>query len=104
MRSNFRSMGLVAAVALQVAAQESLDTVCTIEYVQSVLPAADYILGVVPNVDSVTANAVTNYTVSASSGLLGASGLDFCNVTFSYTHTGLGDTVSFLNLVDSRFS
>lgn len=95
MRRNVASRGLTAAMISGVAAQNAtLASVCTIEYVQSVLPATNFIEGVAVNVDSVTASAVTNYTVAVSDGMLGGSGYDFCNVTFSYTHTGLDDTVS----------
>lgn len=93
-----RKVGLLAlmtALVSGVVAQNgTLASVCTVSYVQSVLPANDFIPGVTLNVDSVTAGAVTNYTVAVSDGMLGGSGYDFCNVTFSYTHTGLNDTVS----------
>lgn len=95
MRRNLGLLGTTSIVVSAVAAQNTtLASVCTVDYVQSVLPATDFIEGVALNVDSVTANAVTNYTVAVSDGMLGGSGLDFCNVTFSYTHTGLNDTVS----------
>lgn len=97
MRRNVASRGLTAAMISGVAAQNaSLASVCTVEYVQSVLPATNFIEGVAVDVNSVTASTVTNYTVTATDGMLGGSGYDFCNVTFSYTHTGLDDTVSFL--------
>lgn len=85
---------LALAATTRVAAQQTLDDVCTVEYIQSVLPAPNFLLGVVPNNASITANPVTNYNVSASAGSIGGSGFDFCNVTFSYTHTGLDDTVN----------
>lgn len=95
MRRNVASLGLIASMISGVAAQNStLSSVCTVEYVQSVLPATNFVQGVAVDVDSVTASAVTNYTVAASDGILGGSGYDFCNITFSYTHTGLNDTVS----------
>lgn len=93
MKQTRASFGLAGAAVSRAAAQ-FLDDVCTVANVQASLPAADYLLGVVPNVDSVYAEAVTNYTVTGGEGQLGGSGFDFCNVTFSYTHTGGDDTVS----------
>lgn len=97
MRRNVAFRGLIAAMVSGVVAQnatQTLASLCTVAYVQSILPATNFIEGVAVNVDSVAASAVTNYTVAASDGMLGGSGYDFCNVTFSYTHTGLNDTVS----------
>ncbi|KAI8063225.1 Tannase/feruloyl esterase [Gongronella butleri] len=72
----------------------SLSEVCTVAYVQSVLPSDDTIQGIAISADSVTANAVTNYTITESDLIPGREGLDFCNVTFSYSHTGLDDKVN----------
>ncbi|KAH8905833.1 tannase and feruloyl esterase [Coniochaeta sp. PMI_546] len=83
--------GLVLAAGVSATA---LADVCTISYVQSVLPADNFIQGLTLSTDSVTANSVTNYTVPASSSNPGKSGLNFCNVTFSYSHKGLNDKVS----------
>ncbi|KAF2669011.1 tannase and feruloyl esterase [Microthyrium microscopicum] len=41
---------------------------------------------------SLTVNPVTNYTIAPSPLYAGKSGLDFCNVTFAYSHAGLNDT------------
>ncbi|KAH8898294.1 tannase and feruloyl esterase family protein [Thozetella sp. PMI_491] len=73
------------AMAATGVAGASLSDVCTLDYVKSTLPATDFIQGIQVLADTVTVNAVTNYTVSSTSGY------DFCNVTFAYTHTGLSD-------------
>ncbi|ORY68409.1 tannase [Pseudomassariella vexata] len=85
---------LASAALLSSTSALSLADVCTVSYVQSVLPADNFVEGITLSPDSVTANAVTNYTVASSSLCPGKSGLDFCNVTFSYTHTGLDDTTN----------
>ena len=75
------------------ATPSSLAEMCNIAYVQSVLPPSDLITGISASSASVTANAVTNYTAVAGNTNPGKSGLDFCNVTFSYSHAGLNDKV-----------
>lgn len=74
----------------------SLDDVCTTAYVAAHLPADgfydDYALSV--DADSVTANPVRNYSVGATtSNFFPAATFDYCNVTFTYTHEGRGDSV-----------
>lgn len=73
----------------------SLDDVCTTEYVKSVLPSDDTIDGVTVRSDSVTANTVTNVTISGENDFPDAV-IDYCNVTFAYSHTGTSDSVSFI--------
>ncbi len=72
----------------QVTGADSLADVCTTAYVQSVLPANGFVDGVTVSGASVKVNAVTNYAVADSPSYPGKNGLDFCNVTFSYSHTG----------------
>ncbi|KAF2760391.1 tannase and feruloyl esterase [Pseudovirgaria hyperparasitica] len=78
----------MAVVGVSAALNSSLSSVCTVSYVQSVLPASEFITGITINVDSVTTNTVTNYSVASSNLYPAGSGLNFCNVTFSYTHDG----------------
>ncbi len=66
---------------------------CNLAYIKSVLPPSGLITGITPSPYSVKANAVVNYAVQASNTNPGKSGLDFCNVTFSYSHAGLNDKV-----------
>jgi tannase len=70
----------------------SLDEVCTTSHVQASLPANGTILGIAPDASSVTANAVYNASTSASD-FFPAATYDYCNITFSYTHTGKSDIV-----------
>jgi tannase len=79
--------------ALAASSPAGLTDVCNPTYVASVLPPAGIITGIAPAVDSVKANVVTNYTAPPSSSNPGKTGLDFCNVTFSYSHAGLADKV-----------
>ncbi|PSR79516.1 putative tannase [Coniella lustricola] len=74
----------------------SLDDVCTPEYAAAALPPTgfyDYV-GLTVNADSVTANPVTNYTVGPTDSVFfPAATFDYCNVTFTYSHTGRNDSV-----------
>jgi len=83
-----------------------LADICNVAYVQSVLPPSGLITGISPSSSSVTANTVTNYTATAGNTNPSKSSLDFCNVTFSYSHAGLNDKVAPLKfaLADSTDS
>jgi tannase len=90
----FGSLALIKV--LHVSAKASLNDVCTPSYVQSVLPTDDFIEGIKLSSTSVTSNPVTNYTGALGDLNRSKNGLDFCNVTFSYSHTCLDDTVSII--------
>jgi len=96
MRSTRVVIGAAWTPVLGLLAARRLADVCTTTYIQSVLPGAGFLQGVEVMPSSVTANAVTNFTVTASSTSIGVSGRDFCNVTFSYARTGRSDKVSFI--------
>jgi tannase len=87
-------LAFVAASHTYAAASLALADVCTAAYVQSALPTDNFIEGVVISPASVAVNAVSNYSVAAGDLSIGMEGVDFCNVTFSYSHAGLNDTVS----------
>lgn len=76
-----------------VAAAASLDDVCTIDYVTGALPVSGNTAGITLDTASVTANPVTNYTVSGQTFFPDAT-FDYCNVTFAYSHNGKSDSVS----------
>lgn len=85
------SQGVALAALASLTTATSLNDVCNTDFVKSVLPS-DAITGVVFNPDSVTAEANTNVSVSDSSNFPDAV-INFCNVTVSYSHSGLNDTV-----------
>jgi tannase len=88
-------------LGLGVVAIPSLTDVCTTTYIQSALPANGFIEGIAVLSTSITANQVTNYSVTAGNMNPGKSGLDFCNITFSYAHDGRKDKVRTKNYVRS---
>ncbi|KAJ5832114.1 hypothetical protein N7474_000425 [Penicillium riverlandense] len=88
--------GLWAAALLGSAsiaqATTSLDDVCTVSYVKKSLPADDFISGIAVDSSSVTAQPFTNVKI-ASANFYPDATIDFCNVTFAYTHSGRNDRV-----------
>lgn len=87
---------LLLATVFSVAGATTFDDICTPSYVASHLPASgyydDYAISI--NAGSVTANPVANYTVAPlDSPMFPAASFDYCNVTFSYSHDGRGDSV-----------
>src|SRR3954468_23669070 len=94
---SFLYMALAAS-----ASAASLADVCTTQYVHSALPANGFLPGV--SLTLGTVNAVTNYTAAAGSANPGKSGLEVCNVTFSYTHAGRNGVVSTLSSIRKLMS
>ncbi|TEY54697.1 hypothetical protein BOTCAL_0239g00190 [Botryotinia calthae] len=82
----------VLAGAAATASAESLTDICTTAVAKAALPANGTLLGssVIPS--SVTANVVYNTSVSGQTFFPDAT-VNFCNVTFAYTHNGRGDNV-----------
>jgi len=67
---------------------QSLADVCTVSYVADNLPSADDFNGLIFDVSSVTANAVYNASANGQNNFVSATGLNYCNVTLSYSHAG----------------
>ncbi|KAH8647443.1 feruloyl esterase-like protein B precursor [Tricladium varicosporioides] len=91
MRSTLNALALAASTTLVRAA--TLSDVCTTSYVQAALPADGTFEAITINSASVTATATTNSSVSGSVMYPDAV-IDYCNVTFTYSHTGLNDSVT----------
>ncbi|KAH8657928.1 feruloyl esterase-like protein B precursor [Xylariales sp. PMI_506] len=70
----------------------SLADVCTPTYVADHLPEAGFYNGLTIDSSSVTANPVTNASVTGNV-FYPDSTFDYCNVTFTYSHDGLDDEV-----------
>jgi len=90
------SSGIIAAVQ---AASLSLADICTIAYTRSALPISEEPgLGITIDASSVTVSLTTNKTVS--SNWYPSTVIDYCTVTFAYSHKGLdNDTVQVSYLV-----
>jgi tannase len=69
----------------------ALNEVCTVEYAKPKLPSSDFIQGITFDPSTLTAVPVTN--VSASSNFFSSATIEYCNVTFAYTHNGRDDPV-----------
>jgi tannase len=70
----------------------SLRSACTVSHIRESLPEGGYILGVTFDHSSVTVNPVYNASHSGEVFFPDAT-INYCNVTFSYTHTGSDQSV-----------
>ncbi|PYH73629.1 putative tannase [Aspergillus vadensis CBS 113365] len=94
MRSSaWASIATTALAALANAATPStLAELCTDSIVKAALPPSEFIQGITIDSDSVTTEVVTNS--SFSSDFYPSATIDYCNVTFAYSHDGIdGDQV-----------
>ncbi|KAI0844919.1 feruloyl esterase-like protein B precursor [Daldinia vernicosa] len=69
----------------------SLSDYCTATFATSVLPTQDLGLGVTLDVSSVSATLATNK--SFTSEWFGTVAIDYCNITFAYSHDGIANDV-----------
>ncbi|KAF3759895.1 hypothetical protein M406DRAFT_65281 [Cryphonectria parasitica EP155] len=73
-------------------ASASLEDVCDSAYVESRLPASDFIMGITIDPLSITTNLTFGYT--ADFEWYPTTTIDYCNLTFAYSHNGIaGDQV-----------
>ncbi|GKT45795.1 tannase [Colletotrichum spaethianum] len=85
-------LAFVAAIAPAIVSAATLAEVCTIAHAQEALPATGFIPGITIDTSSVEASVVSN--ASVSSEWYPTSIIEYCNVTFAYSHDGLaGDKV-----------
>ncbi|EHL00674.1 alpha/beta-Hydrolase [Glarea lozoyensis ATCC 20868] len=84
---------LALASTAMVVRAASLSDICTTSYVSAALPVTGFYTGITINPDSLTVNAVANTTVTGQDFFPDAT-FDYCNVTFTYSHDGLNDSVT----------
>ncbi|KAK3356430.1 Tannase/feruloyl esterase [Lasiosphaeria hispida] len=83
---------VIAALFTAAAAKASLHEICTSSFVRAALPAKSIVSGVTINALSVETTLVANASFSSSS--YPSATLDYCNVTFAYSHDNIpGDVV-----------
>lgn len=96
MSRKLSSAVLFLAAMVSTVGAVKFEDVCTTSYVASHLPDSGVYdqYALIINGDSVTANPVTNYVVGPTdSPFYPAANFDYCNVTFTYSHGGLDDSV-----------
>ncbi|PYI00061.1 tannase and feruloyl esterase [Aspergillus ellipticus CBS 707.79] len=86
--------GLVGSALIGVASATSLSSLCTSDYVTSVLPtsADDIPSGITIDTSSVTASTFTNYSVTDATFWEDVN-INFCEISFAYTHQNQDDRV-----------
>lgn len=96
MRQSF----FATSLALATASAATLEDLCTVENVQSALPANGTLLGIDLLPDTVTATPVYNASTGggmkkrqAPSGTTSGTTYSYCNVTLSYSQTGKNNSV-----------
>ncbi|KAK1507497.1 tannase [Colletotrichum tamarilloi] len=88
----FPIWALAAAVAPAFVNAATLADVCTTAHAQEALPASGFIPGITIDASSVVTSVVSN--ASVSSEWYPSATIEYCNVTFAYSHDGLtGDKV-----------
>ncbi|OJD32546.1 tannase [Diplodia corticola] len=92
------------AAALTSVRAASLSDVCTTSYAQSALPADDVYPGI--TIDKTSVQAAITANSSVSSEWYPSAVVDYCNVTFAYSHNGIANDkvhVSYLVPAPDKF-
>lgn len=92
MTKNFFTLALAGLGSAGICQSLSIANVCTVSYVQSALPANGTLGNIIIDASSATASAVYNSSFSGNVFYPDAV-LDYCNVTFTYSHEGNSDRV-----------
>ncbi|CZR67599.1 related to tannase precursor [Phialocephala subalpina] len=88
--ASFRRILVTAAAAATAVNAVSLGDICTTSYAQTALPV-DFYPGITIDSSSVSTSLVTNDTVS--SVFFPTTTIEYCNVTFAYSHNGIADDI-----------
>ncbi|KIV86639.1 hypothetical protein PV11_02239 [Exophiala sideris] len=88
-----RSSALLAGVTLTTAVRAlDLDDICTSSYLAAHFPAVDFYPGITLDPGSIAASVVLNASVMGNVFYPDIT-FDYCDVNFTYSHNGLGDSV-----------
>jgi tannase len=85
------SLATTLAASIGAMGAVTLNDLCTSSYAASVLPASSTVPGITIDSSSVSASLTTNSSVSSE--WYPSATLDYCNVTFAYSHNGLTNDV-----------
>ncbi|KAI0474409.1 tannase and feruloyl esterase [Xylaria cf. heliscus] len=100
MRLHSEGLALSLSGVITAIQAASLADICTVDYVTTALPVGDLGLAVTIDTSSVSVALTTNSTVSSE--WYPSAVVDYCTVTFAYSHHGLNnDTVHVSYLVPS---
>lgn len=89
MRSSLAAIAALSSVAQAV----TLDDLCTNSYITSHFPAVDFLDGITLEPSTINTTAYSNTSVP-SNVFYPAATLDYCQVTFKYSHNGRNDSVA----------
>ena len=83
----------VAALLADTLLATTLEHICSPAYITQALPPSGYLKGITVDTSSVVATTVQNVSMTGTVDFPAAT-IDFCNVTWAYSHQGRSDKVA----------